>query len=352
MSEHVTGAPPARAQEPSGRSIQSSGQKDGYPARFWAFLRAHRRDFALPGVLIAEMALWAYFSPVFLSELNFISIARAAAAVGVLAVGQTFVILTAGIDLSVGSLVSLTGMMLATALISTGSWPLAVALTLGFAALSGLFAGFVIARLRVPAFITTLALLNVFIAMSQLWNNGGPLPVADPVIIFFGSGYVGPIPVPVVVMAVTFLAGAWVLGQTQFGRHVYAVGGNPGAARLAGIRVERVLIAVYMLSAVLAGVAALMYDGRLATASPLTGVGLELRVIAAVIVGGTSLFGGRGRLWDTLIGVLILTVLTNGLTLVGISGFWQTFATGIALLVAVGLSGDISLKRRSFANER
>jgi ribose/xylose/arabinose/galactoside ABC-type transport system permease subunit len=171
-----------------GRSIPSSGQQDGYPARLGAHLRAHYRDYALPGVLIAEMALWAYLSPVFLSEINFISIARAAAAVGVLAVGQTFVILTAGIDLSVGSLVSLAGMMCATGLITTGSWPAAVALTLGFTALSGLFSGFVVARLRVPAFITTLALLNVFIAMSQLWNNGAPLPVTDQVIIFFGSG--------------------------------------------------------------------------------------------------------------------------------------------------------------------
>jgi ribose/xylose/arabinose/galactoside ABC-type transport system permease subunit len=306
----------------------------------------------LPGVLLSEVVLWSFLSPVFLTPTNFISIARAAAAVGVLAVGQTFVILTAGIDLSVGSLVSLAGMMMATTLDYTNGALIGITVTLGFCALSGLFAGTLIARLRIPAFITTLALLNVYIALSQLWNNGAPLPVRDPFIVFIGSGYIGPIPVPVLIMALTFLLGAWVLSQTTFGRHVYAIGGNVAAARLAGIRVSRTLITVYVLSAVLAGIAAIMYDGRLATASPLTGVGLELKVVAAVIVGGTSLFGGRGRLWDTFLGVMILTVLTNGLTLVGISGFWQTFATGCALLLAVGLSGGVSLKRRTIARER
>lgn len=307
--------------------------------------RLRYRDVALPAILLTELAVWTYLSPVFLTGTNFFSIFRASAAIGVVAVGQTFVILTAGIDLSVGSLVSLSGMMCATTLDYTANPIAAIAVTLGFGILSGLFAGFLIAKLRVPAFITTLALLNVWIAMAQLWNNGGPIPISDDVIVYLGSGYVGPVPIPVIVMVIAFVIGTWVLTQTSFGRHVYAVGGNASAARLAGIPVERVIISVYVVSGLLAGVAAIMYDGRLATASPLTGVGLELRVVAAVIVGGTSLFGGRGRLWDTFLGVLILTVLTNGLTLVGISGFWQTFATGVAILLAVVFQGDYHIGR-------
>jgi ribose transport system permease protein len=165
-------------------------------------------------------------------------------------------------------------------------------------------------------------------------------------IALFGSGYMGQIPVPVIVLALVFILGYWLLTQTQFGRHVYAVGGNPEAAKLAGIRTDRVLIKVYVLSGVLAAVASLLYVGRLATASPLTGVGLELQVIAAVIVGGASLFGGHGSLRDTFVGVLILAVLQNGLTLVGVSGFWQTMALGWALLLAVLFSPDAALRHR------
>jgi ribose/xylose/arabinose/galactoside ABC-type transport system permease subunit len=312
---------------------------------------AHMRDYALVAVLLAELVLWTVLSPDFLSEQNLINIARAASAIGVMAVGMTFVILTAGIDLSVGSLVSLSGILAAAALGRIDNVLIGVAVALGMGLLSGLFSGALVAWLRVPPFIATLGLLNVWAACAELWNNGGPVSVPNAAIIQFGSGYVGPIPIPVIVLAVTFIAGYWLLAQTQFGRHVYAIGGNRRAARMSGIRVERVLLGVYVLSGLLAGLAALMYDGRLATASPLTGTGLELQVIAAVIVGGCSLFGGRGSLRDTFLGVLILAVLQNGLTLVGVSGYWQTFATGIALLVAVVLSGDAQIKQRLLRRE-
>jgi ribose/xylose/arabinose/galactoside ABC-type transport system permease subunit len=299
------------------------------------------RDFALIGVFLLEALWWTAASPAFLTFNNILNIARQASTVGVMAVGMTFVILIAGIDLSVGALVSFAGILAASALGYVDNLLVGLVVALGFGALSGLFNGALVSRLRIPAFITTLGLMQVYTASAQLWNNGGPVPVSNSEILMLGSGYVGPVPIPVIVFAVTLVVGHWILSQTRFGRHIYAIGGNQEAASLAGIPVRRIMITVYVLSGVLSGLAALLFDGRLATASPLTGTGLEMQVIAAVIVGGCSLFGGKGNLRDTLLGVLILTMLQNGLTLVGVSGFWQTFATGVAVLVAVLLSGDV-----------
>ncbi|MGW3622986.1 ABC transporter permease [Streptomyces sp. NPDC000880] len=304
-----------------------------------------RRDFALPAVLAAEIALWSVLAPSFLTEANLINIARASSAIGIMAIGMTFVILTAGIDLSVGSLVSLVGMGCATTLALGGNTVVVILVALAMGVISGLVNGTFVAKFRVPPLITTLGTMYVLIAGAQLWNNGGPLPMHDPFIIWLGSGYLGPIPIPVIVLAVALAVGYWMLNQTTFGRHVYAVGGGPAAAKLSGIRTDRVLIGVYVVSGVLSAIASVLYTGRLSTASPLTGQSLELQVIAAVVVGGASLFGGRGNLRDTFLGVLILTVLQTGLNLVGISGFWQTMALGLALLVAVLLSPEASLQK-------
>ncbi|MBB2967936.1 ABC transporter permease [Leifsonia aquatica] len=315
------------------------------PRRLRAFVSRHRRDFALPAVLLAEIVLWSILAPSFLTQANLINIIRASSTVGIMAVGMTFVILTAGIDLSVGSLVSFAGMACATTAALGGNALAIIVVALVIGVVSGLVNGVFVAKFHVPPLITTLGMMYVLIAAAQLWNNGGPLPMHDPFIIWLGSGYLGPVPIPVVVLIVVLAIGYWILNQTRFGRHVYAVGGGPEAAKLSGIRIDRVLIGVYVLSGVLAAVASILYTGRLATASPLTGQGLELQVIAAVVVGGASLFGGRGNLRDTFLGVLILTVLQTGLNLIGVSGFWQTMALGIALLVAVLLSPEASFQK-------
>lgn len=331
----------------AGHQAPSSEGRPAPPSnRLVAGIKVRYRDYTLVAVLLAEVVFWSIVSPVFLTEMNLLNIMRAAAAIGVMAVGMTFVVLTAGIDLSVGSAVSFVGIVTAWVLGAFNNIVVAFVVALGVGALVGLFNGFFIAKLNVPPFIVTLALLNVLIACAQLWNNGGPLPVSNPQIQLFGSGYFGPVPIPVVVCIATFIVGWWLLSQTRFGRHVYAVGDDPRTARLSGIRVERILISVYLISGTMVGLATLMYLGRLGTASPLTGVGLELQVIAAVIVGGCSLFGGYGNLRDTLVGVLILAVLANGLTLVGVSGFWQTLATGLALLLAVLFSPVVSIQQR------
>ena len=338
MATHYPALEDGAATSPGGDRLSSA-------PRFRTMVRERRRDLALPLVLIAELVLWTILTPAFLTEANLVNIARASATVGIMAVGMTFVILTAGIDLSVGSLVSLVGMAVATTLTIVDNAFVAIVVAIVIGIVAGLFNGALVAKFRIPALIATLGSMYVLIAGAQLWNNGGPLPVRNAVIIKLGSGYVGPVPIPVIVLAIVLALGYWILTQTRFGRHVYAVGGGPEAAKLAGIRTERVLLGVYVISSVLAAIAALLYSGRLATASPLTGVGLELQVIAAVVVGGASLFGGRGNLRDTFIGVLILVTLQNGLNLVGVSGFWQTMALGWALLVAVILSPEASLHK-------
>lgn len=293
------------------------------------------RRYGIVGVLLLEMAILTFLSPAFLTEANLLNVARQAAPIGIIAVGLTFVILTAGIDLSVGSLVAFAGIIAAGAMerVDSGLFGVMVAILVGLG--SGLFAGFVIAKLRVPPFIVTLAMLAMLQGATLLYRNGAPVVIDNELFREFGSGYVGPVPIPVILLVGTYLVGHWVLSSTKFGRHVYAIGGNETAARFAGIRVDRYIVGVYVISGLLASLGAVTLAGRLGTATPLTGQGLELEVIAAVIVGGTSLYGGVGTLWGTFAGVLIIAFLSNGLTLMDVSGFWQQFATGAVVLVAV-----------------
>lgn len=287
-------------------------------------------------ILGLEILIWSLLSPAFLTESNMTNVARQAAVIGIVAVGMTFVILTAGIDLSVGSLLGFAGIVSAWAMqevAAAGAFGVLVAVGVGTG--SGLFVGFIVAKLEIPAFITTLAMLAILKSGTLLLNDGEPIGIDSELYRTLGTEQLGSIPVPVIVMAAAYLVGHWALSSTRFGRHVYAIGGNPQAARSAGIRVDRHLIAVYVITGALVGVGAVLAAGRLGTATPLTGDGLELDVIAAVIIGGTSLFGGIGTLWGTLAGVLIIAFLRNGLTLMDVSGFWQLFATGTAVLAAV-----------------
>lgn len=316
---------------------------DPHPPAWRRWLRGNYRSGALIGVLALEIVFWSLASPAFLTQRNLINTLLAASVVGIIAVGMLFVILTAGIDLSVGSMVSFAGIAVAASLQVVDSIFIALLVTLAVGALSGLFVGTVVGRLRIPALITTLGMYYVLAAGAQIWEGGRSVPVMNEAVVLLGSGYVGPIPSPVVMLFGVYAVGWYLLTQTKFGTHVYAIGGSPQAARRAGVRVEGTLTWVYIISGILAAFGGLLYAGRLATASPLTGTMLELQVIAAVVVGGASLFGGRGTLRDTFVGVLVLAVLQNGMTLVGVPDFWQTFFNGVALLLAVLLSGDSAL---------
>jgi ribose/xylose/arabinose/galactoside ABC-type transport system permease subunit len=266
---------------------------------------------------------------------NFTNVARQASLVGIVAVGMTFVMLTAGIDLSVGSLTALGGILAAGVMTQVDNALLGIVIALGAGLGSGFFAGLMITRLKVPPFIATLAMLQMWLALTLLFNNGGPIPVDNPAFEWFGVGYIGPLPVPVVLMALVYFVGHVVLTSTKFGRRTYAVGANLDAAEYAGINVNRQIWSLYIISGFLAGVGAILITGRLGTATPLAGQDLALDVVAATVVGGTSLFGGEGTLVGTLAGVLIIAFLKNGLTLIAVSQFWQQLVIGLVILLAV-----------------
>jgi len=297
---------------------------------------------ALIGLLVLGLAMFIA-TPTFLTTDNLLNVGIQAAVVAVLAFGQTFVIVTAGIDLAVGSLAALSATIAA---FSAASWGMPGGIALLFGLATGLVAGGVnglaIAYGKLPAFIATLAMLSVGRGLTLVVSNG--IPIATPDAITWLGGSVGPIPVPILVLVVMGLIGAFILNYTAVGRAMYAVGGNLEAAKLSGIPVKRVLLIVYALSGLFAAVAGLVLSGRLASAQPQAAVGYELDAIAAVVIGGASLAGGVGRISGTLVGALVLAVIRNGLNLLNVSAFWQQVIIGLVIAAAVGV--DV-LRRKS-----
>lgn len=282
----------------------------------------------------------------FLTGRNLLNVLRQTSINGVLAIGMTFVILTRGIDLSVGSVVALTGVVAASfATTSTSGfipgapWPAIIALAIGIAVGMGCgtISGVIVARFRVPAFVATLGMLSAARGLTLLYSGGRPVPGLSPGFRWIGTGDVLGIPVPILVLLAVF-AGAWfVLSQTRFGRHVYAVGGNPHAAKVSGLPVERIRLLVYVISGGLAGLAGMILAARTGSALPQAGVAYELDAIAAVVIGGTSLAGGVGRVTGTLVGALLIGVMNNGLDLMGVESYYQQVIKGILIVAAVML---------------
>ncbi|WHA43497.1 ABC transporter permease [Agrobacterium larrymoorei] len=265
---------------------------------------------------------------------------------GVLAIGMTFVILTRGIDLSVGSVVALAGIVsgsLATTSATAGvfgaPYPAYLAMVVGI--LVGLgcgtIVGIIVSRFAVPAFVATLGMLSAARGMTLIYGGGKPVPGLTPSFRWIGTGDVFGIPMPVVILAFVFIVSWWVLNRTRFGRYIYAVGGNPHAAKTSGINVTRIRFAVYTISGALAGLAGMMLSARTGSALPQAGVAYELDAIAAVVIGGTSLSGGVGRVTGTLIGALIIGVMNNGLDLMGIQSYYQQVIKGALIVGAVML---------------
>jgi ribose/xylose/arabinose/galactoside ABC-type transport system permease subunit len=342
--------------QPSGPDATDTGSDGGSSARglvgtFAARLRGNAtrrrrsRDLAIWLLLLVEILAWTLLSPEFFSITNFTNVARQASLVGIVAVGMTFVMITAGIDLSVGSLTALGAILAAGVMTQMNNALLGVGVALGTGIASGVFAGVMITRFRVPPFIVTLAMLQMWAALTLLFNNGGPIPIKNDAFEWFGVGYIGPVPVPAVLMITVYAVGGLVLTSTKFGRRTYAVGANVAAAEYAGIAVNRQIRSVYIISGFLTGIGAILISGRLGTATPLAGQGLELDVIAATVIGGTSLFGGEGTLVGTLAGVLIIAFLRNGLTLIAVSQFWQQLVIGLVILLAVTV--DRQLRSRA-----
>jgi ribose transport system permease protein len=262
--------------------------------------------------------------------------------------GMTMVILSGGIDLSVGSVLALAGAVGAGLLKNGFPMPrfgvvlqftvfgsVLASLLVGTAL--GLFNGLAITRFRLPPFIATLGMLSVARGLTQLWTKGFPITGLGPSFGFLGTGHVMGIPTPVCISAVLVFITVLIARSTSFGRYVYAVGGNEKAAKLSGVRVNRLKLGVYALGGALAGVGGVLLTSRLDSATPNAGIGDELNSIAAVVIGGTSLNGGRGSIWGTVLGCLIIGLLNNGLVLWGVSPFWQQVIKGLVILAAVAL---------------
>lgn len=292
---------------------------------------------ALPLVgLIVVSVLMGFASDNFFTINNILNVLRQVSVVGILAVGMTFVILTGGIDLSVGAVMALAGTMAAGIMVNMGlpgGVGLLAALLVGLGL--GLFNGFMVAWGKMPAIIVTLATMGIARGLGLIYSGGYPISGLPGWVSWFGVGRVGIIPVPVIIMLVVYLVAWVVLQRTPFGRHVYAIGGNETAARLSGVRTRSVKLAVFAISGVTAALASVVLTGRLMSGQPNAGVGFELDAIAAVVLGGTAIAGGRGLILGTLIGAVLLGILNNGLNLVGINPYMQDVIKGLIILLAI-----------------
>ncbi len=275
-------------------------------------------------------------SKYFLHVDNFLNILVAVSTTGLIAVGMTLVIVSGGIDLSVGSVVALTGVTIAQ---MSHRMPIgaAVGLGLGVGAVVGLFNGVAITRVGINPLIATLGSLSIARGVSFVFSGGLTQSIENESFKFLGRGFVLGVPFQVLVMAILFALAAWVMKATVFGRSIYAIGGNPHASRLSGLPVRSLQMWVYLLSGVAAALGGVFLASQLGAGAPQAATGIELSVIAAVILGGTSLSGGKGTITGTLLGVLILGTLNNGLTLLNVTSYYQEVARGVVLLLAVGL---------------
>lgn len=303
------------------------------------FLKSYGSLLGLIGICLVLGIL----SDRFLTISNLTNIARQVSINAIIASGMTLVIITGGIDLSVGSLVALTGCTALLAMAFPGSDYMGIFIGLLIGSLAGCFNGILVAFGRVPPFIATLAMLIMARGMALAITSGQPIVRSSGFYIFLGEGYVGPIPVPICIMVAVLIAGHFILSHTPMGSSIYAIGGNEEAARLSGIKISRIKVMVYGISGICSAVAGLVLAARLASAQPNTGVGFELDAIAAVVLGGTSLMGGKGGIWGTLIGTFIIGVLNNGFNLLNVSPYYQLISKGAIIIFAVLL--DQFLKR-------
>lgn len=286
-------------------------------------------------VILLESIVFAALATQFASLENLVNVALSIAVIGILAVGMTFVILTGGIDLSIGSVVALAGVVAALVTQQTGVAALGFAAALGIGLASGAFNGLTVAYFRVPPFVVTLTGLTIARGLAFIGSEGRSIGNLPESFSRLGKASLLGIPLSVWLMLTTFTLGWFALQHTTFGRYVYAVGGNAEAAFLAGVKTKSVVFRVYIINGLLVGLAAIVLASRLGAGVPNSGLQYELDVIAAVVVGGTSLNGGRGGIVSTLFGAVFIGVLNNGLNLVGIDTYVQKIILGIVILLAV-----------------
>lgn len=286
-------------------------------------------------ILLVICVFATILSPSFLSVTNLFNVFKQITVAGIVGCGMTFVILTGGIDLSVGSILGLSGVLASGVLASTGNTAVAVAVSLTVGIACGAVNGFFVSVCGIPPFISTLGMMTLLRGVILVYTKGSPIPIRSDAYKFFGKGSIAGIPVPVIILIIVFLLAHYILTQTSYGRSVYAVGGNREAARLSGIRVKTSEFLVYTLNGLMCGMAGLILTARLGSAQSTSGTGIEMDAIAAVILGGTSLSGGVGFVLPTVVGAMIMGIIDNILTLMNVNPHATNIVKGAVILIAV-----------------
>jgi len=291
------------------------------------------------GILIGLVLLCAILSiqsHVFLSKNNMLNVLRQVATNLYIACAMTMIIILGGIDLSVGSVIALSGVVTGGMIAFDGA-PLVLAVICGLGAgvLVGVFNGYVVSTTTIPPFIVTLATMNIARGVAYVYTGGQPIRVMSDSFNFLGAGYVGEIPIPIIYLVVIVMVSFFIMSKSKLGRHIYAVGGNPQAALFSGIKTKRVTFFAYFFSGLMASIAGIVLASRMFSGQPTAGQGAEMDAIAAVVLGGTSMSGGSGKIGGTVIGALVIGILSNGLNLMGINSFWQYIVKGVVILIAV-----------------
>lgn len=308
------------------------------------------KEYAIWLVLIVLFIAFSLVTRNFFKESNLFTVARQISMFGIAAVGMTFVILIGGIDLSIGSIITLVNVVCAYLMVDLGfSMSAAIIASMAVAVAIGALNGLMVAWIKMPAIIATFATQIIFEGVSYMLCGGTPIYGFDEGFKVIGQGFLGPVPVPVIIMAVCFAVGAFILHKTSFGRYFYAVGGNEDASRLSGIKVNRIKFLIYCLSGLFAGIAGIVMLSRTNSAQPTAGKGFEFDVITCVVLGGVSVAGGYGKIVNVIAGTLIIGILTNGMILMNVDTYLQMVMKGIVLVLAVGFDSIQNSKVRSKA---
>lgn len=301
------------------------------------------------GVIIAFTVLVVYLSlasPNFLTTSNIMIVIRQAIFVALMAIGMTFIIAEGAIDLSVGATLGISGIMVAALILAGVNIYLAVVITLLFGIFIGLINGLLVTQLHMPYFIATLGTLSIMRGLILMYTNGIPLyGLRFPEFQYLAQGFIGPIPVPIVILFAALLIFLYIMNRTKLGRYTLAIGTNREAARLVGINIPKIELILFSLTGFLSALAGILLTSRTEAAVPTAGSGYELDVIAAVVIGGTSMTGGKANLIGTIIGAILMTTIRNGLNLLGINALLHQVVIGIFILIAVGIDSRISTKK-------
>ena len=303
-------------------------------------------EYAIIIIFIVLFAAMSIFAPNFLTGSNIANVLRQVSINGICAIGMTFVILTGGIDLSVGAIIGVSGVLTAMMMINNVNPIIASLISLALCTLIGFATGLVISHIGIPPMVATMGTMTSLRGVAYLITGGTPVFGFDSRYAVIGQGYVGAVPIPVIILVLSFAAGIFFLSKPRHSRYIYGVGGNEEVARLSGISVHRIKAFVYAVSGFCSALAGLVMLGRLNSGQPRAGESYEMDVITAVVLGGVSLTGGVGKISHVVFGVLIIGVLTNGMTMMAVDDYWQRVVKGLVLLLAVGFDRFIQKRQQ------